>query len=58
MEIKIQNVGAVGAMSAILIYERYLCIQVLSIHVDAKIPQNNVNIIVFTIITIKLYSCL
>ena len=40
------------------IYERYLCIQVLSIHADAKISQNNVNIIVFTIITIKLYSCL
>ena len=40
------------------IYERCLCIQVLSIHVDTKIPENNVNIIVFPIITIKLYSCL
>ena len=56
MEIKIQNVGAVGAISAI--FMRCLCIQVLSIYVDAKIPQNNVNIIVFTIITIKLFSCL
>ena len=38
--------------------ERCLCFQVLSIHVDNKIPQNNVNNIVFPIITIKLYSSL
>ena len=52
----IQNVGAVGAISAIFMKD--VCIQVLSIHVDTKIPENNVNIIVFPIITINLYSCL
>lgn len=57
VEIKIQNVGAVGAISVIFMKDTCVFKYLVYNHVDAKISQNNVNIIVFTIITLKLYSC-